>query len=126
RVKMAVRPVEQGGLPARTTVTPRAHYRDHTLVEARPHTGRQHQIRAHLDAIGFPIAGDKLYPDEDHFIEWADHGLSPSLLANLSLPRHALHAAAVTFPHPTTGEPIHVESPLPTDLREFLATLEPR
>jgi 23S rRNA pseudouridine1911/1915/1917 synthase len=120
RVKMAVRPVEDGGLPARTLVVPRRIYKGYTLVEARPETGRQHQIRAHLEAIGFPIVGDKLYPDEERFMEWADGGLSDELLAELRLPRHALHAASLSFPHPSTGETVRVDSPLPPDLAAFL------
>jgi len=126
RVKMGVRSVDEGGLPARTVVVPRRRFRRFTLVEARPETGRQHQIRAHLDAIGFPIVGDKLYPDETRFIDYTDHGLSESLAAELLLPRHALHAASLRFAHPDTGEPILVESPLPADLEAFLATLAPR
>lgn len=125
RVKMAVRPVEQGGLPARTRIVPRQIFRGHTLVEAQPRTGRQHQIRAHLAAIGHPIVGDKLYPDEERFLEWLEGGLTDELLAALRLPRHALHAAGLRFPHPLDGAPVSVESPLADDLQRFLRTLEP-
>src|SRR5205823_11558337 len=113
RVKMAVREPGEGGMPARTHVTPRRRFRGYTLVEARPQTGRQHQIRAHLDAIGHPIVGDKLYPDEERFIEWAERGDSPALLAALELPRHALHASALSLRHPLTGAEVAIESPLP-------------
>jgi 23S rRNA pseudouridine1911/1915/1917 synthase len=126
RVKMAVRPVEEGGLPARTRVCPVARYRGYTLVDAVPETGRQHQIRAHLAAIGYPVVGDKLYPDEEAFLEWAEEGDSPSLHARLGLPRHALHAAELSFPHPETRETIRVQSALPPDLTEFLERLELR
>jgi 23S rRNA pseudouridine1911/1915/1917 synthase len=140
RIKMAVRPVEEGGLPARTRVVPRRALAGYTLVEAFPETGRQHQIRAHLDAIGFPIAGDKLYPDERRFIDWlGPHrrmGGPEALLvereeddpppADLPLPRHALHAASLEFPHPVTGETVSVRSPLPADLEAFLETLPAR
>lgn len=125
RVKMAVRPVERGGQPARTRIVPKQVFRGHTLVEAQPRTGRQHQIRAHLAAIGHPIVGDKLYPDEERFLEWLDGGLSGELLAALRLPRHALHAAGLRFPHPLDGATVSVESPLADDLRRFLDTLEP-
>jgi 23S rRNA pseudouridine1911/1915/1917 synthase len=122
RVKMAVLPVEDGGLPSRTRFLPLRRYRGCTLVEARPETGRQHQIRVHAAALGHPIVGDKLYPDESRFIEWADNGDSPELLAALELPRHALHASELEFAHPLDGHPVHVTCPLPADLRDFLAT----
>lgn len=119
RVRMALRPESEGGLTARTEVRVLKRLPHHTLVECRPHTGRQHQIRVHLAAHGFPIVGDKLYPDEQIFIDWADHG-DEAVRARLPLLRHALHAAGLLFPHPRTGEMTAVESPLPTDLVNFL------
>lgn len=126
RVRMAVRPLAEGGLPARTVVAPVERFAGYTLVEARPETGRQHQIRVHLDAIGHPIVGDKLYPDEERFIDWADHGDSPELLAALELPRHALHASAIRFRHPLSGAEVALSCPLPEDLRAFLGGLTAR
>jgi 23S rRNA pseudouridine1911/1915/1917 synthase len=76
-----------------------------SLVACHPLTGRQHQIRAHLSLIGFPIAGDKIY----------GNGISDGLA------RHALHAAAIAFLHPTSGARVVVESPLPEDLRRYWA-----
>jgi 23S rRNA pseudouridine1911/1915/1917 synthase len=90
------------------------------LVECRPITGRQHQIRAHLAAVGHPIVGDKLYAHGDHaFADYCERGLTPDLLARFGLPRHALHAASITVPHPAHGGPISVDSPLPGELRQF-------
>lgn len=117
RIKMAVR---DDGLPSRTRFVALAHGGTTTLVAAYPETGRQHQIRAHLAAIGHPVVGDKLYPDESIFAEFADHGLGEDMLTRLGLPRQALHAAGLVFPHPTTGRPVEAESPLPEDLRRFL------
>jgi 23S rRNA pseudouridine1911/1915/1917 synthase len=112
RVKMAVR---DDGLPARTRFRALAARGAYTLVECRPETGRQHQIRAHLDAIGHPVVGDKLYPDERVFADYQDHGWA-AVAGRVAHHRQALHAAALTFPHPSTGAPITVESPLPPDL----------
>jgi 23S rRNA pseudouridine1911/1915/1917 synthase len=119
RVRMAVQPLERGGLPARTAFRVLSRGPNFTLVECRPHTGRQHQIRVHLLSIGHPIVGDKLYPDEELFIRWADGG-DAAVQSELALPRHALHAAGLCFPHPRSGVAVEVTSPLPADLLAFL------
>jgi 23S rRNA pseudouridine1911/1915/1917 synthase len=77
----------------------------HALLEIRLETGRTHQIRVHLAAVGLPVAGDRVYgrPRE------------------LGLERQFLHAARLAFPHPFSGETVETESPLPPDL---VATLE--
>lgn len=150
RVRMAVRDLASGGQPSRTEVTVLRRGQRYTLVECRPFTGRQHQIRVHLDAIGYPIVGDKLYPDESIFLRWVDRGLADSdadseddgdaaaeteqpladaegalaeggVEPELVLPRHALHAAGLRFPHPLTGEMVEVESGLPPDLADFFS-----
>jgi 23S rRNA pseudouridine1911/1915/1917 synthase len=120
RVKMAVR---DDGLPARTKWRALKRHDGYTLVECLPETGRQHQIRAHLDAIGHPIAGDKLYPDERIFADYQDHGWD-AIADRVDLPRQALHAAGLAFPHPVTGETVEVASPLPPDLQSFLDELD--
>jgi 23S rRNA pseudouridine1911/1915/1917 synthase len=118
RVKMAVAP--------RTGQTARTRYRalevrgGYSLVEASPQTGRQHQIRAHLSAAGFPLVGDKLYgPDPTCMLEYLETGWTPQLEERLLLPRHALHAADCWLPHPTTGATIHLSCPLASDLQAF-------
>jgi 23S rRNA pseudouridine1911/1915/1917 synthase len=116
RVKMGVR---EDGLPSRTRWRALEHTGEHTLVECWPETGRQHQIRAHLDAIGHPLVGDKLYPDERIFADYQDHGWE-AVCDRLPHPRHALHASWIRFPHPVTGAPVEVESPLPGDLQALL------
>jgi 23S rRNA pseudouridine1911/1915/1917 synthase len=77
----------------------------HTLLRVRLETGRTHQIRAHLKAIGHPVAGD---PEYGHAGE-------------LGLRRQFLHADRLAFAHPITGAAIDVRSPLPDDLAEVLA-----
>ncbi len=88
-------------------------------------TGRQHQIRIHLEALGAPIVGDKLYgPDEGLFTRGADGELTEEDHARLELPRHALHAARLAFNHPRTGVRLVVEAPMPEELAEFWNDLE--
>jgi 23S rRNA pseudouridine1911/1915/1917 synthase len=76
-----------------------------TLLRVRLETGRTHQIRAHLLAIGHPVAGDPEYGAAGR------HGLE----------RQFLHAARLAFPHPVGGAPVDVRSPLPADLEAALA-----
>lgn len=110
-----------GGLPAITRVCVERSAMDYSLVRCTLVTGRQHQIRAHLAAAGFPIVGDKLYAHgDDAFLRFCSDGLVPELAALFVLPRHALHAARVTFPHPE-GAAIGAEAPLPDDLARLLA-----
>ncbi|MBV8479257.1 MAG: RluA family pseudouridine synthase, partial [Actinobacteria bacterium] len=79
----------------------------HALLRVRLETGRTHQIRVHLATIDLPVAGDPVY----------------GRAGDLGLDRQFLHAARLAFPHPMTGEPVDVESALPEDLEEALATL---
>ena len=72
----------------------------HALLEVRLETGRTHQIRVHLEAIGLPVAGDPTY----------GHG------PELGLERQFLHASALSLAHPWTDEPLMLSSPLPDDL----------
>jgi 23S rRNA pseudouridine1911/1915/1917 synthase len=84
-------------------------------------TGRQHQIRVHLAAIGHPIVGDKLYgPDDELFLKGARKELAAEDLAALHLPRHALHSHRLAWTSPTTGARCEAVSPLPRELREFM------
>lgn len=128
RVRMAARSPEEGGLVARTEVRVLKRLAgpagEATLVECRPHTGRQHQIRVHLFAIGHPIVGDKLYPDEDLFLEWAELG-DDAVRDRLPLLRHALHASGLSLLHPRTGAQLTIESPLPPDLAAYVAAFGP-
>lgn len=92
------------------------------LVRCFPITGRQHQIRVHLAAAGHPIVGDKIYgPSDAYFVDFAEGRLSEEARAALVLERHALHAAALGFPHPLRGERLRVEAPLPADMAALAA-----
>lgn len=76
------------------------------LVELLPRTGRTHQLRAHLTALGAPILGDTRYG-------------GAARAGGLSAPRCLLHAQALELAHPRTGRPLCLESPVPEDLRRF-------
>ena len=87
---------------------------DMTLIRAVLGTGRQHQVRATLYSLGFPLAGDKLYgPDERFFLKIKSQTLNNNDLAKLRFSRQALHAAVLEFRHPFTGELLRFESPFP-------------
>jgi 23S rRNA pseudouridine1911/1915/1917 synthase len=81
-----------------------------TLLRLRLDTGRTHQIRVHLQAIGHPVVGDP---------EYGPRG-SGEASGGLGLERQFLHAARLSFAHPLTGAPIDVLSPLPADLQTAL------
>src|SRR4051812_25369467 len=121
RVKVKVR-VDPAGAPSTTRFEVIARYADAAgkrlaLLRCVPLTGRQHQIRAHLQAAAFPLVGDKLYgPSEEIFLRLAESGGSPAptgMFDDLITPeergclrmwRQALHAAELSLPHPLTGE----------------------
>ena len=108
------------GLPAQTIVRVVRRRPPYALVSCTLVTGRQHQIRAHLAHAGFPIVGDKLYAHgDDAFIAFCDTGMTPELAAQFVLPRHALHAARIAFPHPDGGT-IDASAPLPADLAALM------
>ena len=69
-----------------------------SLVELRPKTGRTHQLRVHLAAIGCPVVGDKIYGgDEQLYLHFVERRLSEAQRRQLILPCHALHAAELRF-----------------------------
>ena len=120
-VRMLIR---ADGLPSVTRVRVLARAGRVALVRCTPITGRQHQIRAHLAWAGYPIVGDKLYAHGDvAFMAFCDRGMTAELYAQFELPRHALHAATLTFPHPLTRQSMTVEAPLPSDLDDYMARL---
>ncbi len=89
-----------------------------TLLEAKIETGRTHQIRVHLGALGHPVVGDSVYGGSKRIVE------SPALRAVLKkLSRQALHAGRLSFAHPVTGEEMTFESPLPEDIAEVCEVL---
>lgn len=103
---MEVDPAGQSALTRYRTLaaTPQA-----ALLELRPETGRMHQLRAHLAAVGRPIAGDGKYG-----------GLFS--VGGVAMPRLLLHAAVLELPHPAGGRR-RFEAPLPPDMAELLSSL---
>ena len=96
------------GRPAVTVFEVRERVARATLLEAAPETGRTHQIRVHLAAIGHPILGDRAY------------GGAGDAARALGLSRPFLHSWRIGFVHPFSGERVEVEEPLPADLSEAL------
>jgi 23S rRNA pseudouridine1911/1915/1917 synthase len=87
---------------------------DFTLLEARPKTGRTHQIRVHLRALGHPLIGDRIYASKK----------SLARVRSLGLDRQFLHAETLSFPHPVTGKHVTFEAPLATELKNFLEKIK--
>jgi 23S rRNA pseudouridine1911/1915/1917 synthase len=94
-------------------------FRVGALVRVTPRTGRTHQIRVHLAAVGAPVLCDGLYSGRT-VIEPAWLGLPPGPPL---LERQALHAARLELDHPITGERLRFEAPLPADMERMLAAL---
>jgi len=106
RKKMAITE-ESRGKHARTNYKVIRYIGNYTLLEVKPETGRTHQIRVHLTAIGYPIFGDATY------------GKKSRILA-----RQFLHAHRLGFNLPSTGKWVEFESPLPDDLEKALKEIE--
>jgi 23S rRNA pseudouridine1911/1915/1917 synthase len=100
------------GRPALTSYRVLRRWPGFSYLEVRIHTGRTHQIRAHLAAIGHPVVGDRLYG-------------APARIPGLpSLGRFFLHAHRIRFRSPSTGRPLTIEAPLAAELAAFLEAVE--
>jgi 23S rRNA-/tRNA-specific pseudouridylate synthase len=96
------RRLDPDGQPAKTQLLVRERQNGRTLVEAMPATGRTHQLRLHLAAMGYPIVGDPLYVVGGNIRDTIDDNLSQPML---------LHSWKITFDHPRTGERVSFEAP---------------
>jgi 23S rRNA pseudouridine1911/1915/1917 synthase len=105
RQQMAITSVDSR--EARTHFRVQQRYARHTLLLLQLETGRTHQIRVHLQAIGHPVSGDTVYG-------------ARSLPRGITLKRQFLHAYQLSFIHPTSGEKMEFEAPLPADLQDVL------
>jgi 23S rRNA pseudouridine1911/1915/1917 synthase len=106
-----IRVTATGGRAASTAFEVRERFERATLLEARPRTGRTHQIRVHLASVGHPILGDRRY------------GGGGDDARALGLVRPFLHAGRLAFDHPITGERIQLDDPMPADLEAALSRL---
>ena len=105
RTKMAI--AREGGREARTDFRVLRHGASASLIECRLHSGRTHQIRVHLQHLGHPVLGDKVYGGRRAG----------------NYPRQMLHSWKLTFDHPRTKARMHFEAPLPGDFEEALRGL---
>ena len=106
RKKMAV--VQEGGREAITEYRVLERYGRFTVVQCSLRTGRTHQIRVHMEYLGFPLVGDPKY--------------SP-MKVPFSIKGQALHSQTLDFTHPHTGRRMHFEAPLPEDMQKIITRL---
>ncbi|HFE65949.1 MAG TPA: RluA family pseudouridine synthase [Chloroflexi bacterium] len=92
----------------------------YAILKLQPQTGRTHQLRVHLTALGHPIVGDRLYAMSDAaYLDWCAHKTPHPLIQ-----RQALHSAAVQFIHPRTQQPLCLTAPLPADIQSLISDLQ--
>ncbi len=113
---------DHGALPSATGFAPLERFGGVTLIEARPRTGRTHQIRVHLAAIGHALLIDPRY-GETEALPASEFEPGAAAADELVLARTPLHAAALRVPHPSGQGWLSVESPLPADLARCLELL---
>lgn len=110
---------DEAGLESATDYRVKERLKNAALLELRLHTGRQHQIRLHLEQLGHPLLGERVYAE-------GDARQSRVGKPKVDAKRNMLHAWTLAFPHPLTGAAIAVEAPLPPDFEETLRRLRPR
>ena len=110
RKKMAI--VQENGKPAVTHFKVLERFGDYTLVECRLETGRTHQIRVHMTSIGHSLVNDPKY--------------GPRKSTPFAIEGQALHSLTLTLRHPSTGEEMRFEAPLPEDMQKILTALRDR
>lgn len=103
----------RSGREAITHFTVKERFADCTLLDVTIETGRTHQIRVHLNFIGYPVVGDQLYGNK----------VSAKVADRLGLARQFLHASSLGFALPGTGEAVEYQAPLPCEFQDVLARL---
>ena len=110
---------DEEGLESSTDYRIKERLTNASLLELRLHTGRQHQIRLHLEQLGHPLLGERVYSE-------GDARQSRVGRTKVEAKRNMLHAWRLAFPHPLTGKPIAVQAPLPEDFDSVLNKLRSR
>ncbi len=116
-------PAWQAAREASTYYEVRERFEGFALLECRPKTGRTHQIRVHLSSIGLPVVGDLIYRGSGRRARLQKDSL-PAGAPEVT--RHMLHAAALGFVHPVTGEEMRFEAPLPEEMERLVGWLRGR
>jgi RluA family pseudouridine synthase len=104
---------------ARTRFITLASFNGYALMKALPYTGRQHQIRVHLEHAGYPIAGDKLYGIKTMPRECSAKGAG-EMMRVPEFTRSALHSRSIQFHHPWLRATTCIKAPLPEDMRSYI------
>ena len=112
--------ISDRGKPSQTKIRVVESYRNYTLIEAKLITGRTHQIRAHMQYLGYPLIVDKLYGHKKELYlseikrKYKHKSETPE---RPLIKRQTLHSRTLAFYHPATNEKMHFEAPLPKDLK---------
>jgi 23S rRNA pseudouridine1911/1915/1917 synthase len=124
---LAMQPDEKSGKDAETKVSLERRFGHFCVVRLEPRTGRQHQLRVHLSAIGYPLAVDFLYGRRDQLTGASLNGILGRRAVDpqsVLLGRCPLHALSLRYRPPDSTETLEVRAPLPDDLTKVIETLE--
>lgn len=113
------RVLEVGGETAHTNYETLESRGDYSLMKISPRTGRTHQIRIHFALAGHPLVGDKIYIQEDLFLQYVRGSWQEWMRDIVKLPRLALHASGLKIRHPETHQELTFHSELPVSLKSF-------
>ncbi len=115
------------GKPSVTHYKAVEYFKNYTFVEANIKTGRTHQIRVHFQSLGYPLAVDALYGRKEAFmlsdVKLGKYKLGKGQTEHPLMTRSSLHAGRLTFKHPSTGEIMSFEAPLPKDFAAVMQQL---